>query len=136
MLTCKCRNLRCAEDDTDELAYRFVDRDMFMRFRGGGVGHQSIRQVSQQLLQENAGEDESGRETSEEESGNDVEGDRHGRHLEGESDPESDPGGPADGPRGRSESQSRNSASTTRYDAVRFAASQASASTPAQMIER
>lgn len=25
------------------LSFRFVDRDMFMRFRGGGVGHKSIQ---------------------------------------------------------------------------------------------
>jgi hypothetical protein len=25
------------------LQYRFVDRDMFMRFRGGGIGHKSFQ---------------------------------------------------------------------------------------------
>lgn len=29
---------------------RFVDRDMMMRFRGGGVGHKSTREVTDQFL--------------------------------------------------------------------------------------
>ncbi len=31
---------------------RFVDRDMFMRFRGGGVGHKSTREATNQCLQD------------------------------------------------------------------------------------
>jgi hypothetical protein len=30
----------------------FVDRDMFMRFRGGGVGHKSIRRATNRFLQD------------------------------------------------------------------------------------
>ncbi|KAG2028813.1 hypothetical protein BDR03DRAFT_1019306 [Suillus americanus] len=32
------------------LFYRFVDRDMFMRYRGGGVGHKSICEATKCLL--------------------------------------------------------------------------------------
>ena len=32
---------RCAYS----LAHRFVDRDMFMRYRGGGVGHKYMRVI-------------------------------------------------------------------------------------------
>ena len=30
-------------------AYSFVDRDMFMRYRGGGIGHKYIREWSSRL---------------------------------------------------------------------------------------
>ena len=37
--------------DTQWIIYsRFVDRDMFMRFRGGGVGHLSTRDATMPLL--------------------------------------------------------------------------------------
>jgi hypothetical protein len=40
--------------------YRFVDRDMFMRFRGGGVGHQATRGWDEFLQREGHGRDNSG----------------------------------------------------------------------------
>ena len=32
--------------------HRFVDRDMFMRFRGGGVGHKATREHTEHMSQE------------------------------------------------------------------------------------
>jgi hypothetical protein len=32
------------------MVFRFVDRDMMMRFHGGGVGHKSTREVTDQFL--------------------------------------------------------------------------------------
>ena len=32
--------------------YRFVDRDMMMRFRGGGVGHKSVQKATDYFLQD------------------------------------------------------------------------------------
>ncbi|KAH9932168.1 hypothetical protein B0H21DRAFT_867145 [Amylocystis lapponica] len=46
-----------ADEDKDWQYYYvniFVDRDMFMRFRGGGVGHHGIREISQRLLRKDA----------------------------------------------------------------------------------
>jgi hypothetical protein len=33
-------------------SYRFANRDMFMRFRGGGVGHKATRHVDHALSQD------------------------------------------------------------------------------------
>jgi hypothetical protein len=53
--------------------YRFVDRDMFMRFRGGGVGHKATRGWDEFLQREGHGHDNAGDDGSESEE--DVEED-------------------------------------------------------------
>lgn len=39
------------EPDAEHM-YSFADCDMFMRFRGGGIGHMAIAEVTERLLQE------------------------------------------------------------------------------------
>ena len=44
--------------------YRFVDRDMFMRFRGGGIGHKVTRDWDDILQREGHGAEEAGQEVA------------------------------------------------------------------------
>ena len=39
------------------LSYSFVDRDIFMRYRGGGVGHQYMREIETWLAETGWGSD-------------------------------------------------------------------------------
>ncbi|OSX58085.1 hypothetical protein POSPLADRAFT_1154779 [Postia placenta MAD-698-R-SB12] len=44
-------NMTYYEPDAEHM-YSFADCDMFMRFRGGGIGHMAIAEVTERLLQE------------------------------------------------------------------------------------
>jgi hypothetical protein len=58
------------------MCYRFVDRDMFMRFRGGGVGHRATRQFDGLLQRERhtrtIGDDSSSNTSEDVHDGDDV----------------------------------------------------------------
>lgn len=47
MLQCKCQSFSLT---TTQSIPRFSDRDLFMRYRGGGVGHMATRQCNEVLL--------------------------------------------------------------------------------------
>ena len=49
MLICKSINLYAMYDSTNVLNTSFANRDIFMRFRGGGVGHRGSRCYNEKL---------------------------------------------------------------------------------------
>jgi hypothetical protein len=42
----------CMKPDSIFFCSRFADRDMFMRFRGGGIGHKGIRAAQRKLAED------------------------------------------------------------------------------------
>jgi len=71
----ECRSLFCISSDVLTLLSRFVDRDMFMRFLGGGVGHKATNPFTASMAREARGSTATANDNAAEPSANNDEND-------------------------------------------------------------